>query len=64
MPARAEEIINAEEEGVTLVLLTSPVEIVGDDSGQVVALECIRNQLGEPDASGRAWFQSRDPSTP
>jgi glutamate synthase (NADPH/NADH) small chain len=53
MPARAEEIINAEEEGVTLVLLTSPVEIVGDDSGQVVALECIRNQLGEPDASGR-----------
>lgn len=53
MPARAEEIDNAEEEGVTFVLLTNPVQIIGDDSRQVVALECTKNKLGEPDASGR-----------
>jgi len=53
MPARAEEIDNAEEEGVNLVLLTNPVRVIGDSKGEVVALECMKNELGEPDASGR-----------
>jgi glutamate synthase (NADPH/NADH) small chain len=53
MPARAEEIHHAEEEGVQLKLLTSPVAIHGDEKGRVKELECIQNELGEPDASGR-----------
>jgi glutamate synthase (NADPH/NADH) small chain len=53
MPARAEEIHHAEEEGVQLKLLTSPAAIHGDEKGQVKELECIQNELGEPDASGR-----------
>jgi glutamate synthase (NADPH/NADH) small chain len=53
MPARAEEVHHAEEEGVQLKLLTSPVAIHGDEKGQVKELECIQNELGEPDASGR-----------
>ncbi len=51
MPARAEEIEHAEEEGIKLVLLTNPVEMLGDK--QVTALKCVKMALGEPDASGR-----------
>ena len=53
MPARAEEIHHAEEEGVQLVLLTSPVAIHGNGQKKVAELECLQNELGEPDASGR-----------
>jgi len=53
MPARAEEIEHAIEEGVQLHLLTSPVEIIGDENGRVKALICQKYELGEPDASGR-----------
>lgn len=53
MPARHEEIENAEEEGVIFKLLTNPTRIIGNESGEVVALECVQMELGEPDASGR-----------
>ena len=53
MPARAEEIGHAEEEGVVLDLLTNPVRVVADDERRVKAVECVRMRLGEPDASGR-----------
>lgn len=53
MPARAEEVHNAEEEGVEFHFLTNPVRILGDDKGWVTGLECIRMELGEPDKSGR-----------
>jgi len=53
MPARDEEIHHAEEEGVVFRLLTNPKRIIGDDEGRVVAIECLRMELGEPDASGR-----------
>lgn len=53
MPARAEEVENAEEEGIIFELLTNPVEIYGDDDGWVRGMRCIRMELGEPDASGR-----------
>lgn len=53
IPARAEEVRHAREEGVCFQLLTAPVRLVGDDQGRVCAMECIRMSLGEPDASGR-----------
>lgn len=53
MPARKEEINHAEEEGVEFELLCNPVEIIGDEKGNVKAVRCIKMQLGEPDASGR-----------
>ena len=53
MPARAEEIHHAEEEGIKLKLLNNPTRIIGDDRHRVVAMECIRMELGEPDDSGR-----------
>ncbi len=53
MPARAEEIHHAEEEGIVFELLTNPVRFLGDDRGWVKAMECVRMELGEPDASGR-----------
>jgi len=53
MPARAEEIEHAEEEGVEIVLLAAPVEILGDERARVTAIRCQRMELGEPDASGR-----------
>lgn len=53
MPARDEEIHHAEEEGVELKLLANPVRIVGNDTGWVSGVECIRMELGEPDESGR-----------
>lgn len=53
MPARAEEIENAEEEGVIFKLLTNPTKFLGDDRGWVKQMECVQMQLGEPDESGR-----------
>lgn len=53
LPARAEEIHHAEEEGVVFNLLTNPVEILGDETGSVRAVRCVRMELGKPDASGR-----------
>jgi glutamate synthase (NADPH/NADH) small chain len=53
VPARAEEVHHAEEEGIIFDFLTNPVEILGDDEGNVRAMRCIRMELGEPDASGR-----------
>ncbi len=53
MPARAEEIHHAEEEGIQLKLLLNPTEIHGDDQNHVIGMSCVRMELGEPDASGR-----------
>lgn len=53
MPARHEEIDHAEEEGVVFNFLTNPVEILGDEQGNVKGIRCVRMELGEPDASGR-----------
>ncbi len=53
MPARLEEVHHAEEEGVRFQFLTNPVRYIGNGDGWVVAAECIRMELGEPDASGR-----------
>jgi glutamate synthase (NADPH/NADH) small chain len=53
MPARAEEIENAEAEGIDFRLLTNPIRIVGNDTGWVKQVECIKMELGEPDESGR-----------
>ncbi|MFH2145047.1 MAG: NADPH-dependent glutamate synthase [Candidatus Omnitrophota bacterium] len=53
MPARIEEIEHAKEEGIKFHLLTVPLRILGDKFGRVKALICIKNELGEPDASGR-----------
>ncbi len=53
MPARVEEIHHAKEEGVEFVLLTAPLEVVGNDQRWVKALRCQKMELGEPDASGR-----------
>ncbi len=53
MPARAEEIHHAEQEGIEFQLLTNPTRILGNESGWVEGLECVRMELGEPDESGR-----------
>jgi glutamate synthase (NADPH/NADH) small chain len=53
LPARLEEVENAEEEGVAFQFLTLPTRYIGDQEGWVKAIECIHMQLGEPDASGR-----------
>jgi glutamate synthase (NADPH/NADH) small chain len=53
MPARAEEIHHAEQEGIIFNLLTNPVAYHSDGSGNVREVECIRMELGEPDSSGR-----------
>lgn len=53
MPARAEEIENAREEGVKFHLLTAPIRILGNDKNYVVGMECQKMELGEPDESGR-----------
>lgn len=53
LPARAEEVHHAHEEGVEFRMLTNPVEIIGDENGWVKAVRCIRMELGEPDESGR-----------
>ena len=53
LPARAEEVHHAKEEGVNFKLLTNPKEILGDDFGWVSGMRCAEMELGEPDASGR-----------
>lgn len=53
MPARAEEVHHAQEEGIHFQMLSNPVRILGNDDGWVTGIECIRMELGEPDASGR-----------
>jgi glutamate synthase (NADPH/NADH) small chain len=53
MPARREEIEHAKEEGITFRLLTNPVRILGDEKFNVIGVECIKMELGEPDKSGR-----------
>ncbi|KPK97477.1 MAG: dihydropyrimidine dehydrogenase [Omnitrophica WOR_2 bacterium SM23_72] len=53
MPARAEEVKNAKEEGIIFQFLTQPVKVLGDEKGFVKGLECIKMVLGEPDESGR-----------
>ncbi|MCF8120454.1 MAG: NADH-quinone oxidoreductase subunit NuoF [Deltaproteobacteria bacterium] len=52
MPANPAEVDAADEEGIHIDLLTSPIRILGEN-GKVVGMECLRNELGEPDASGR-----------
>ena len=53
LPARAEEVHHAAQEGIVFNMLTNPVEILGDEKGCVRGLRCIKMALGEPDASGR-----------
>jgi glutamate synthase (NADPH/NADH) small chain len=53
MPARVEEVHHAEQEGVQMMLLQNPIRLIGDDDGWVREVECIKMELGEPDASGR-----------
>jgi len=53
VPARAEEVHHAQEEGVIFDFLTNPVEIYGDESGTVCGMRCIRMRLGEPGSDGR-----------
>ena len=53
LPARKEEVHHAMEEGIEFLLLNNPVKILSDDNGHVRAMECIKMELGEPDASGR-----------
>ncbi len=53
LPARAEEVHHAKEEGVNFQLLTNPTKVIGDENGWVKGVECIRMELGEPDESGR-----------
>ena len=53
LPARREEVHHAKEEGVEFMMLSNPVEILGDDKGWVRGIRCIRMELGKPDESGR-----------
>ena len=53
MPARAEEVHHAKEEGIEFHLLNNPTRILSNGHGSVAGMECIRMELGEPDASGR-----------
>lgn len=53
MPARAEEVHHAEEEGIIFNMLTNPTQIIGDNEGWVEEIEVVDMELGEPDASGR-----------
>lgn len=53
LPARAEEVHHAKEEGIHFELLTNPVRIHGDEDGLVKSVECVKMELGEPDDSGR-----------
>lgn len=53
LPARAEEVEHAKEEGIIFKLLNNPTRILGDENGFVTQMECLEMELGEPDASGR-----------
>ena len=54
LPARAEEVHHAKQEGIEFRKLPNPVEVLGDEKGWVRGLRCVRMELGEPDASGRS----------
>jgi glutamate synthase (NADPH/NADH) small chain len=53
MPARAEEVHHARQEGIDFQMLTAPVEFLSDGKGWLTAARCVRMELGEPDAAGR-----------
>ena len=53
LPARREEVENAQEEGIIFKFLTNPKQFIGDEKNNVVAMECFEMELGEPDESGR-----------
>jgi glutamate synthase (NADPH/NADH) small chain len=53
LPAREAEVHHAEEEGVEFLLLSNPLRFLGDNDGRLTAVECLKMELGEPDASGR-----------
>ena len=53
LPARAEEVEHAKEEGIIFKLLTNPIEILPNEENKVGAMKCVEMELGEPDASGR-----------
>ena len=53
LPARAEEVHHAKEEGIIFRTLTNPTEIIGDENDAVTGIKCVEMELGEPDASGR-----------
>ena len=53
LPARAEEVHHAKEEGIIFDVLVNPVEVVGDEKGWVTGMKCVKMELGEADASGR-----------
>ena len=53
LPARAEEVHHAKEEGIIFDLLTNPISIEGDEKNHVQSITCVKMELGEPDASGR-----------
>jgi len=53
LPARAEEVLNAKEEGIIFRLLTNPIRILGDENNWVTGMECVNMELCEPDESGR-----------
>ncbi len=53
LPARKEEVEHAMEEGIIFDLLCNPVAVIGNEEGWVDKVECVRMELGEPDASGR-----------
>lgn len=53
LPARVEEVHHAKEEGIEFRMLTNPTRILGDESGWVKGINCLKMELGEPDASGR-----------
>ncbi len=53
MPARIEEVHHAKQEGIEFLTLQSPKRIIGDENSRVIAVECLKYRLGEPDESGR-----------
>ena len=53
LPARAEEVHHAKEEGICFRMLTNPTEVLGDERGWVTGIRCVEMELGEPDDSGR-----------
>lgn len=62
LPARAEEVHHAEEEGIIFKILTNPTKILGDDKGWVKGMEVVEMELGEPDESGRRRPVKKDGS--
>ena len=62
LPARAEEVEHAKEEGIIFKLLTNPTEILPDENGFVGGIKCVEMELGEPDESGRRRPKVKDGS--